>query len=140
NFGPVIEERQGITQITLVPEAARADDANADGRPVDNVEVSSSTVVGNAIDADQHRRFLVHYTLEFQIPPESMTTAGPWKLHLEADANAFVALNGHLLGRYWAAGPQRDIWLPECWLAPGANNVVELQARPTTDVSVGKTI
>jgi hypothetical protein len=38
-------------------------------------------------------------------------------------ANAFVTLNGHLLGRYWAIGQQRDIWLPECWLnfRPGAN-------------------
>src|SRR2546428_87847 len=57
-------------------------------------------------------------------------------------ANAFVTLNGHLLGRYWAVGPQREIWLPECWLNFGAdvNNVIELQARPTVDASVGKVI
>jgi hypothetical protein len=68
--------------------------------------------------------------------------SAPWKLHLEADANAFMTLNGHLMGRYWAVGPQRDIWLPECWLnfGPNETNTVELQARPTADAPVGKII
>ena len=51
------------------------------------------------------RQLLVHYALEFELPREQSATSIPWKLHLEADANAFVTLNGHLLGRYWAVGP-----------------------------------
>ena len=80
--------------------------------------------------------------MEFQLPSTASALSVPWKLHLEADANAFVTLNGHLLGRYWSAGPQRDIWLPECWLnfGPEAKNVIELQARPTADAPVGKII
>jgi Glycosyl hydrolases family 35 len=146
NFGPVIEERQGITQVAFVPQTERdlsvKSDDDAVERPLNDLEVSSDTVVGNSIAADQHRRLLVHYTLEFQIPRDRVTTSVPWKLHLDADANAFVTLNGHLLGRYWAAGPQHDIWLPECWLnfGPDAKNVVELQARPTVDAPVGKII
>ena len=146
NFGPVIEERQGITQVQLVsqpaPDPAVKSDGDAAARPLSNLEISSDTVVGDPIAADQHRRLLVHYTLEFQMPRDRVTTSVPWKLHLDADANAFVTLNGHLLGRYWAAGPQRDIWLPECWLnfGPDAKNVVELQARPTVDAPVGKII
>ena len=142
NFGPVIEQRQGVTQISLVPRPPKVC-PNPAGRPLDDLEVSCDTIVGGVpISADQQRRFLVHYTLEFEIPRTPMTLSVPWKLHLEADANAFVTLNGHLLGRYWAIGPQRDIWLPECWLnfGPGAKNVVELQARPTAHAPVGQII
>jgi hypothetical protein len=113
------------------------------GRRLDDVQVSPITsVTEESIGRDQHRRMLVHYTMEFQIPRTTDTLSVPWKLHLDADANAFVTLNGHLLGRYWSQGPQRDIWLPECWLNFGSNtkNVVELQARPTVDSPVGEII
>ncbi len=113
------------------------------GRRLDNLQVVPDTIVSDdPIDADQHRHLLTHYTLAFQLPSTPAALSVPLKLHLEADANAFVTLNGHLLGRYWAAGPQRDIWMPECWLNSGADatNVVELQARPTSDAPAGKII
>jgi Glycosyl hydrolases family 35/Glycosyl hydrolases family 2, sugar binding domain/Beta-galactosidase, galactose-binding domain len=113
------------------------------GRPLDDLQVVSATrVEEEPLDADQHRRLLTRYKMEFQLPGTPAALSVPWKLHLEADANAFVTLNGHLLGRYWAAGPQRDFWLPECWLnfGPDAKNVLELQARPTSDGPVGKII
>ena len=113
------------------------------GRALEGLQVSPArTVAEGAIGGDTQRRLLVHYTMEFQLPGPPLTLSESWKLHLDADANAFVTLNGHLLGRYWAVGPQRDIWLPECWLNFGPNeiNVVELQARPTVDAPVGKII
>jgi hypothetical protein len=112
------------------------------GRSLENLQLSPDTVVADALSADQHRHFLVHYRMEFALPLSAAAAAAPWKLHLDADANAFVTFNGHLMGRYWAAGPQRDIWLPECWLnfGPESKNVVELQARPTTDQPVGQII
>jgi hypothetical protein len=113
------------------------------GRTLGNLQVSPATnVTRGTISSDQERRLLVHYTMEFQLPRVSSTWSVPWKLHLDADANAFMTLNGHLLGRYWAVGPQRDVWLPECWLKFGPNqmNVFELQARPTVDAPVGKII
>jgi len=113
------------------------------GRVLDGLQVSPATSVSGAtIGSDEQRRLLVHYKLEFQLPRTPPTLSVPWKLHLEADANAFVTLNGHPMGRYWAVGPQRDIWLPECWLnfGPNETNTVELQARPTVDAPVGKII
>jgi hypothetical protein len=113
------------------------------GRRLDNVQVAPTTSIrGETLASDQVRRLLTHYTLEFQLPDMPEASSCSWKLHLEADANAFVTLNGHLLGRYWACGPQRDVWLPECWLnfGPESKNVIELQARPTADVPVGKVI
>jgi len=113
------------------------------GRRLNNMQVAPHTSINcEPLETDNVRRFLTHYTLEFELPHTSEALSVPWKLHLEADANAFVILNGHLLGRYWACGPQRDIWLPECWLnfGPASGNVIELQARPTADVPVGRVI
>jgi hypothetical protein len=113
------------------------------GRRLDNVQVTPTTAVADiSIDADQIRSLLLHYTMEFELPRTPAVMSAPWKLHVVADANALVTLNGHLLGRYWAVGPQREIWLPEYWLnfGPKAKNVVELQARPTVIAPVGKLI
>jgi alpha-L-fucosidase len=110
------------------------------GRALERIEVSPGVVVEGNLAPDQSRRMLVHYTLDFELPGEAKSMT--WKLHLQAEANAFITLNGHLLGRYWAIGPQRDVYLPECWLnvGPGKKNVVELQALPTTDAPVGQII
>ena len=57
----------------------------------------------------------------------------PWKLHLDARGNGLIYLNGRLLGRWWEVGPQRDFYLPDCWLnfGPDSANVVTLCLRPT---------
>jgi len=56
----------------------------------------------------------------------------PWRLHIVANGNGFLYLNGHSLGRYWEAGPQHDFFLPECWLNFGAGqtNNLTLSLRP----------
>jgi hypothetical protein len=74
-------------------------------------------------------RFLNTYRMTFAPAPETPGVWVPWRLHLEGDINAWVSFNGHLLGQYWAAGPQRDYWLPECWLKKDGENVIELQGR-----------
>jgi hypothetical protein len=147
-FGPVIEDLQGITQVRLAPQASLVQHAtkhenDALGRSLGALQVSPDTIIASEpMSADRRRRMLTHYTLEFQLPSDASASSAAWKLHLEANVNAFVTLNGHSLGRYWAIGPQRDIWLPECWLkfGPDAKNMIELQARPTADAPVGKII
>jgi len=39
-------------------------------------------------------------------------------------SRGFVWLNGHNLGRYPERTPAPGIWLPPCWLRPGANELV----------------
>ena len=104
------------------------------GRTLSHLQVCAETEVpANAEPVTGSRQFLSRYTLEFKMPDASKGVVVPWKLHLEAEANAFVTFNGHLLGRYWAVGPQREYWLPECWLKNGETNEVVLQVRPTSD-------
>jgi hypothetical protein len=56
----------------------------------------------------------------------------PWHLHIEANGNGFIYVNGRCLGRYWQAGPQRDFYIPETWLGfgGGKTNTIVLNLRP----------
>ncbi|HEY6293292.1 MAG TPA: beta-galactosidase [Terriglobia bacterium] len=53
-----------------------------------------------------------------EAPPEGWSI--PWKLTLEADRDALLYLNGRFVGRYVIAGPQKDFFLPDPYLAFGA--------------------
>ena len=75
---------------------------------------------------------LVWWRLGFELPAPVANVWVPWQLHLEASGNGFLYLNGHPLGRFWAVGPQRDFFLPECWLnfVPGQANNLTICLRP----------
>lgn len=64
---------------------------------------------------------------------DNNTAMLPWHLRLEAEANGFVFLNDHNLGRYWAVAQQRDFWLPVCWLRAVQNDLISLQLHATAD-------
>ncbi len=64
----------------------------------------------------------------FELPAVKPHVWVPWVGRLDIGGNAFLYLNGHPLGRYWAVGPQHDFFLPECWLnfGPGKTNVLTI--------------
>ncbi len=55
----------------------------------------------------------------------------PWYLHLESTGNVQIWINGRLLGRYFAKGPQTDFYLPDGWLTRNGPNTLTLVLRPT---------
>lgn len=72
------------------------------------------------------------------IPQTSAIPAGqwiPWRLLINASGNGFMWLKGHDIGRRWEIGPQREFFLPECWLKFGKEpkNVLVLGLRQTVD-------
>jgi len=71
---------------------------------------------------------LTWYRAKFELPAPIPEAWVPWHLHLEANGDGFIYLNGHGLGRYWQVGPQHDFFLPACWLnfGPGKSNVLAL--------------
>jgi hypothetical protein len=75
---------------------------------------------------------LTWYLVNFELPQKTAGISAPWHLHLEANGNGFIYVNGHCLGRYWQAGPQHDYFLPDCWLnfGSGQTNRVALDLRP----------
>ena len=38
-------------------------------------------------------------------------------------------LNGNNIGRHWEEGPQREFYLPECWLNFGGKNTLVFALR-----------
>ncbi len=75
------------------------------------------------------------YRLEFRLPRRKRGLWVPWYVRLAAKGNGFVYLNGHCLGRYWQVGPQRDFYMPECWLNFGedSRNVLAIELRPLSE-------
>jgi hypothetical protein len=78
---------------------------------------------------------LTWYRMRFSLPSSRPGIWVPWRVHLMASGNGFLYLNGHPMGRYWEAGPQRDFFLPECCLnfGGGSTNVLTLNLRPTAN-------
>jgi hypothetical protein len=81
---------------------------------------------------------LTWYRLAFSLPALDPHQWVPWKIRLDVIGNGFLYLNGHPLGRWWEQGPQRDFYLPECWLnfGPGKTNNFTLSLRPTSGIQV----
>jgi hypothetical protein len=93
---------------------------------------------GDGIQPKDHQSALfTWYRLEFELPEPSSPEAPPipWRLLLDASGNGFMWLNGHDIGRHWEIGPQREFYLPECWLNFGAGrkNVLVLGLRQTVN-------
>jgi len=75
---------------------------------------------------------LTWYRMQCALPVQKSGVWLPWHLHLEANGNGFIYVNGHCLGRYWQVGPQHDFYVPETWLHFGAGqpNTIVLNLHP----------
>jgi hypothetical protein len=72
------------------------------------------------------------YRVEFELPAPTAGVWVPWRALIDAAGDGEIFLNGQALGRYWEVGPQREYFLPECWLRFGAGqkNVLTLCLSP----------
>jgi hypothetical protein len=97
-------------------------------KKIDRKGSGTSTIPQAKADA-----LLTWYRMEFELPAPAKNTWIPWCAVLDASGNGFVAVNGHDLGRYWEIGPQREFYMPECWLkfGPGEKNLLTIQLRST---------
>jgi hypothetical protein len=94
---------------------------------------------GNDIQPkDRQDALLTWYRLEFELPATPAGQWIPWRLLINASGNGFMWLNGHDIGKHWEAGPQREFYLPECWLNFGGKNVLALGLRQTVNGAILK--
>ena len=63
----------------------------------------------------------------------SIAEAGFTFLDMRGWGKGYVWVNGHNLGRYWNAGPQRAVFVPAPWLKVGENEVIVLDLFGTTE-------
>lgn len=82
------------------------------------------------------------YRIEFSLPSQQPSVWIPWLMRINASGNGFMWLNGHNIGRHWEAGPQREFYLPECWLKFGKDkkNVLVLGLRQTSNGAAIKAV
>lgn len=75
------------------------------------------------------------YRVEFELPASDPSVWIPWLARINASGNGYMWLNGHNIGRHWEAGPQREFYLPECWLNFGKSkkNVLVFGLRQTAN-------
>lgn len=80
------------------------------------------------------------YRIEFELPGQKKGEWVPWLARINASGNGYMWLNGNNIGRYWEAGPQREFFLPECWLnfGGGKKNVLVIGLRQTANGAVLK--
>lgn len=81
------------------------------------------------------------YRIEFELPEKDPAVWIPWLARVNASGNGYMWLNGHNIGRHWEAGPQREYYLPECWLNFGSRkNVLVMGLRQTANGAVLKAV
>lgn len=91
---------------------------------------------GNGLQPRERQDALLSwYRLEFELPARPAGQWIPWRLLLNASGNGYLWLNGQDIGRHWEIGPQREFFLPECWLnfGTGHKNVLVLALRQTSN-------
>jgi hypothetical protein len=79
------------------------------------------------------------YRGRFVLPSHKGWTV-PWRLHVESTGNMQIWLNGKLLGRYFAEGPQKDFYFPDGWLNKSGENQLAFVLRPSGDGAVAPRI
>lgn len=72
---------------------------------------------------------LTWYSVTFDMPATPSGCWIPWRAIVNASGTGYMWLNGHNIGRYWEAGPQREFYLPECWLNMGGRNTLVIGLR-----------
>lgn len=85
---------------------------------------------GNGIQPKgSHDALLTWYAVEFDLPQQTQGVWIPWRAVVNASGSGYMWLNGHNIGRHWEEGPQREFYLPECWLKFGAKNTLVFGLR-----------
>ena len=84
---------------------------------------------GSYAPAGERDGLLKWYRVKFNLPKKEKGIWVPWRALVNASGSGYMWLNGHNIGRYWEEGPQREFFLPECWLKFGEENVLILGLR-----------
>lgn len=84
---------------------------------------------GSDTPAGERDGLLKWYRVKFKLPAKQCGVWVPWRAWIRASGTGYIWLNGHNIGRYWEEGPQREFFLPECWLNFGSENVMVLGLR-----------
>lgn len=96
------------------------------------VNLSRGVLRGNKLQSsiNEGEPLIMWHNFAFQLPERSKDVWYPYHLRLEQNGNGFIYVNGHCIGRCWQDGPQREYYIPECWLNIGEENILTISLRP----------
>jgi beta-galactosidase len=128
NYGPRLGEAKGITG-GLMHERQYLHDVRARGLRLDALD-DVTGVPSRELPSDGSPG-LYRGTVEVRGVGDALLELPGW-------TRGFVWINGFNLGRYWSAGPQRELYVPGAVLREGVNDVwvLELQEAAFTGESV----
>ncbi|HVW19982.1 MAG TPA: beta-galactosidase [Opitutaceae bacterium] len=149
NFGPTIQDESGLREGeldiggTVVPieKWSVARQIDLPGPEAGSATVALDTVHPVArkggletVPSGPVRSLESWYKVEFELPAQVPGVWVPWRALVSAAGDGEILLNGQSLGRYWEAGPQREYFLPECWLhfGSGQKNILTFRLNPAT--------
>ena len=72
---------------------------------------------------------LTWYKVTFDLPAQPKDVWTPWRAIVNTSGSGYMWLNGQNIGRHWEEGPQREFYLPECWLKFGGTNTLVFGLR-----------
>ncbi len=121
NFGPELLDRKGIEDYVAINSAVLMD------WDVYNLPMDAAYISGLRFAERKPVKGPAFFKGEFELKE-----VGDTFLDLSRWKKGCVWVNGHNLGRFWEAGPQRDLFLPGCWLNKGKNQVVVLDLERST--------
>ena len=121
NFGPELMDRKGIEDYVSINNAVLMD------WEVYNLPLDQAYLDGLRYGSPASARAPAFFKGVFELK-----AAGDTFLDLSRWKKGVVWVNGHNLGRYWDAGPQRDLFVPGCWLNKGRNEVVVFDLERST--------
>ncbi len=113
NFGEYMLDRKGIT-----------DHVSLGGMTLMNWDVfplpmDSDYIQDLAFESDPHTRAGLFFKGSFHLD-----TTGDTYMDVSEWEKGVIWVNGHNLGRYWKAGPQKRLYCPAPWFKKGTNEIV----------------
>lgn len=121
NFGPDLLDRKGIEDYAAIGSSVLMD------WEVFNLPFDPGYLGGLKFEEKKSAKAPAFFKGEFELKE-----VGDTFLDLSRWKKGVVWVNGRNLGRYWDAGPQRDLFLPGCWLNKGKNEVIILDLERST--------
>jgi beta-galactosidase len=128
NYGPRLGERKGVAGIRIAHRFVNGWDCAV--LPLDDPGFTARLAFGAAAPGPASGPVLGRATITIATPADGFLALPGWE-------KGFAWLNGFLLGRYQAAGPQQTLYAPAPLWRKGHNEVVILELRkPAASIQI----
>lgn len=134
---PLKEQRKGVIGNVTIGDSGALEGWSMYSMPLD--KLPSGATSGNDKYEVQKNGSPAFYRGSFKLPAAAKTDlSGDTFLELPLGVKGVAWVNGIMLGRYWAVGPQQSLYVPGCYLHGNGrqNEVVVMELQPQPEVQL----